>query len=86
VHIAYTDADAGAQLGSLCGAAVPLTDIASARQVSWVDGEHFLFVGGGQERPELRLGQAGGPSILIGQFGGDYASYQSNAEKAAIGQ
>jgi len=86
VHIAYTDADNGAQLGSLCGAAVPLTDVASARQLSWVDGKRFLFVSGPQERPELRLGQIGGLSVLIGPFTGNHASYQFNAEKAAVGQ
>jgi hypothetical protein len=86
VHITYTDADNGAQLGSLCGAAVPLTDVQSARQLSWVDGKRFLFVGGPQDRPELRLGQIGGPSILIGPFTGESASYQYNVEKAALGE
>jgi len=86
LHIAYTDADNGAQLGSLCGAAVPLTDVPSARQLSWVDGKRFLFVGGPQESPELHLGQIGGPSILIGPFTGKSASYQYNVEKAALGE
>jgi hypothetical protein len=86
VHIAYTDAENGAQLGSLCGPAIPLTDDASARQVSWVDDRRFLFVGGTQERPELRLGQTGGPSILIGPFWGNDASYQFNLERGAVGQ
>ena len=86
VHIAYTDADNEAQLGSLCGAAIPLTDVPSARQLSWVDGKRFLFVSGPQDRPELRLGQIGGPSVLIGPFTGEFASYQYNAEKAALGE
>jgi hypothetical protein len=86
VHVAYTDYDNGAQLGSLCGPAIPLTDDASARQINWVDEKRFLFVGGGQERPELHLGQVGGKSILIGPFTGNNASYQFNLEEAAIGQ
>jgi hypothetical protein len=61
-------------LGSLCGGAVPLVDASEtpATRITWVDANRFLFVSGEEGQPrQLRLGQVGGASILIGPFNGD---------------
>lgn len=74
-------------LGSLCGGAVPLVapNETPASQITWVDASRFLFVSGGEGQPhELRLGQVGGASILIGPFTGnpvyDTAYYEIKPE------
>jgi hypothetical protein len=66
-------------LGSLCGGAVPLVDPSEtpASWITWVDTSRFLFVSGGEGQPhQLRLGQVGSASILIGLFNGDSAYYE----------
>ncbi len=63
-------------LGSLCGKPVSLVESSDtpATQITWVDATHFLFVGG--REGQLKLGQVGGESLLIGQFKGEGAYYQ----------
>ncbi|HET7090535.1 MAG TPA: hypothetical protein VFL17_18010, partial [Anaerolineae bacterium] len=61
-----------------------------ATQIQWVDATRFLYVKGPLDpsagQRELRLGQLGGPSILIGPFGGETAQYFFNAEEGPLGQ
>lgn len=75
--------------GSVCGGSQPLLNppVLPARQFAWVDSEHFLWVKGSYEnsRAELRLGQVGGGSILIGPFNGEYAQFQFDPDKEALG-
>jgi hypothetical protein len=68
----------GARLGSVCGEAVPLADELDARLVTWVDGDRFLFVSGYQadQQGELRLGQVGAVSSVLGPFEGKGAYYE----------
>jgi len=71
------------RLGSLCGKPVALVDISEtpATQITWVDGERFLFVAGQEGQPrELRLGKVGGESLLIGPFNGERAYFQVRHE------
>ena len=71
------------ELGSLCGDPVALVDKSEtpATQINWVDTTHFLFVIGQDGQPkELRLGQVGGESLLIGPFNGENAYYQIRQE------
>jgi Tol biopolymer transport system component len=74
-HFVYGQTNLGFPfLGSLCGGAVPLVapNETPASQITWVDASRFLFVSGGEGQPrELRLGQVGGASILIGPYNGD---------------
>ncbi len=71
------------RLGSLCGAPTGLVAASEtpATQITWVDSEHFLFVSGeeGQTR-QLRLGEVGGESLLVGSFEGPDAYYQVRQE------
>lgn len=66
-------------LGSVCGGARPLLDPPGtpAEDIAWVDGTHFLYAEGWAGQPrQLRLGQLGGPSLLIGPFNGEGAYYE----------
>ncbi len=79
-------------LGSVCVGSVLLLDSADtpATQIQWVDATRFLFAKGSLDPAaglrELRLGQIGGPSILIGPFNGETAQYFFNVEEAPLGQ
>lgn len=79
-------------LGSVCGGSVPLLDSADtpATHIQWVDATRFLFAKGSLDPSagprELRLGQLGGPSILLGPFNGETAHYLFNIEEAPLGQ
>jgi hypothetical protein len=71
-------------LGSVCGGSVPLVDPSEtpAYRITWVDANHFLFVTGWEGQPhQLRLGQVGRASILIGPFNGESAYYEIKPEK-----
>jgi hypothetical protein len=53
-----------------------------------VDANRFFFVKGPYDQMaarELRLGQIGGPSILIGPFNGEGPHYVFNVESAPLG-
>jgi hypothetical protein len=74
VHFVYTLASVGApQWGSLCGGPQPLLDPQERRAggITWVDAARFLFVA----NDELRLGQFGNGSILIGQIKDGYFEF-----------
>ena len=61
-------------LGSLCGGRFHWSIPAKhpLPEITWVDADRFLFVSGGEGQPhQLRLGQVGGASIMIGPFNGD---------------
>ena len=78
-------------LGSVCGSSVPLLGPADtpAPQIEWVDAARFLFIrelDPYRHQRELRLGQIGGPSILIGPFNGETQRYFFNLEEAPLGQ
>ncbi|HEX9616079.1 MAG TPA: hypothetical protein VGA03_01590, partial [Anaerolineales bacterium] len=77
------------QIGSLCGSPRPLLDppVVPATYIGWVDSEHFLFVKGryGDPTAELRLGQVGERSLLIGPFNGETAHYQFDPDEEALG-
>jgi hypothetical protein len=69
------------QLGNICGASEPLTDIALANQVRWIDSTRFLFVSGREQDPHgLWLGEIGKKSIRVGDFNGNQATYTVNSE------
>ena len=72
------------QLGSLCGDPVPLVgkNDTPATQITWVDGDRFLFAVGEAGNPrELRLGQVGSESLLLGPFKGERAYYEVKQER-----
>lgn len=79
-------------LGSVCSDSIPLlesTDI-PATNIQWIDAQRFIYTKGSPDPiagpRELRLGQIGGPSILIGPFNGETAYYLFNVEKTPLGQ
>lgn len=80
VHFVYGQFNAQHPfLGSVCGGAQPLLDPPDtpAADITWVDGTHFLYAEGWAGQPrQLRLGQLGGPSLLIGPFNGEGAYYE----------
>jgi hypothetical protein len=69
--------------GTICGAAIPLTDIPYAHTFSWVDGERFLFVEGQPDDPQgvLRLGTINTGSIVLGPFNPQLGYYQFNEDQ-----
>jgi hypothetical protein len=70
-------------LGSLCDVPVGLVNTSEtpATQITWVDGDRYLFVSGqDSQMRELRLGQVGGESEPIGSLNGDGAYYQVRQE------
>ncbi len=71
------------QLGSVCGGSEPLLNppVVLASRIAWVDAAHFLFVSEG----ELRLGEVGGGSTLIGPFNEENAYYQFDRDEEALG-
>lgn len=78
-------------LGSVCGDPVPLLDTSDtpAFQIEWVDTTRFLFVKGWTDSgsAELRPGQIGGQSILIGPFNGTpphFPGFSFNLETAPL--
>jgi hypothetical protein len=70
-------------LGGVCGNPVPLVNPSEkpATWITWVDANRFLFVVGQEGQPrQLRLGQVGSASILIGPFNGDEAYFEIRQE------
>jgi len=81
VHFLFGQATTNAmQWGSLCGGSQSLLDpqVVSVRDIQWVDATHFVFAKGLWVDPtaELRLGEVGGGSILIGPYNGQSSQYQ----------
>jgi hypothetical protein len=78
------------QLGSLCGGSQSLLEpsLFPIRDIEWVDATHFLFDYGayGDPNAELRLGEVGGASILIGKYVGTFSYYQFVPDDAALGK
>jgi len=74
VHFVFALSSIGApQWGSVCGGSQPLLDPPGrhASDITWVDADHFLFV----SNHELRLGQLGDGSLLIGRFYDGYFEF-----------
>jgi hypothetical protein len=87
VHFAFRVGPSGPpQLGQICGGFAPLVDVPTTGGIDWVDSARFIFSSGDEQSGELRLGQIGGPSRIIGPFNGAYATYQYNRDSAAVGQ
>jgi hypothetical protein len=82
IHFAY-GAYFQAQIGSICGASMPVNGVSLSDRVHWIDDSRFLFVGGNEQHPhELWLGEIGQPSTRIGAFSGDQAQYAVGPDTA----
>ena len=89
-HFVYgPDSTKKANYGSLCAGDRPLLEqeFLPVEQVRWVDNMHFLFVYAPREDwiKELRFGEVGGSSLLIGPFNGEQAVYEYDQDPGALG-